>query len=366
MGFDSGALSFRMFYLPKGLPDDHIERFADEAAPSLVALDRQGISGWVTGHHLLDREITRDRAYMAGYLHMNLMKAEQKIPDALLRAEIKMGELVRLRDEGVQFITRAMRSEIKKEVVDRMLPDMPPLLSGIPMVYDSKEKLIYVAALSDKQVEAFVLSFRKTMGIEPILMTPESLAMKRKKVNIRDMMPTSFSSECPDEAADAILGQDFLTWLWFFAEKQGGMATFDRIGQCGVMLEGPLTFIRQGGAANVTVLRKGMVMTSAEAKTSLISGKKLKSAKLSIVRGEDVWSCMLGADEFVFRGIKMPKCMAADPVSRFQERILSLENFRDAFLGFFDRFVDMRMDPAEWGKVQKQIHQWVSDRDAMM
>lgn len=365
MGFDSGSMSFRMFYLPKGLPEDCIERFSKHAAPSLAALDREGIHGWVTGHHLLDREITHDRAYMSGYLYLNLMKAELKIPATLLTAECKMGELVRLRDEGVPFITRAMRSEIKKEVLDRLLPDMPPTLTGIPIVVDDKENMIYAGAMSDKQIDAIVLSLREVLGQDVILMTPAAFAMKRKKLHIRDINPTSFSPECDDDKAGDNLGQDFLTWLWFFAEKKGGITTFDKLGQFGVFLEGPLTFVREGGAANVAVLRKGMVLTSAEAKTSLLSGKKLKSAKLNLVRNEEVWSTTIDANDFVFRGLKMPKTESPDPAGRFQERMLLLTTFKDAFLAFFDKFIELRGDPKVWRDTQKEIHTWVTSRDGV-
>ncbi len=366
MGFDSGALSFRMFYLPKGMPDNAVERFAEDAAPSLAALDREGISGWVTGHHLLDRDITEDRAHMAGYLYLQLMKAEQKIPEKLLRAEIKMGELVRLRDDGMEFISRQMKTEIRQEVIDRLLPDMPPTLSEIPMVYDSKERMLYVGALTDKQVEVFCLAFQQTIGSMPVLMTPEAIAMKSKQFSARDMMPTSFSPDCSDSDSGDSLGQDFLTWLWYFIEKQGALAEIDGVGQVGVILEGPLTFVREGGAASVAVLRNGTVLTSAEAKTSLMGGKKLKSAKLTLVRGEEAWGCTLGADEFVFRGMKMPRGDAKDPVSRFHERMLKLTTFRDAFLGLFDRFLELRSDVAKWEETQKCIHKWVSERTAVM
>ena len=68
----------------------------------------------------------------------------------------------------------------------------------------------------------------------------------------------------------------------------------------------------------------------------------------------------------MFRGLKMPKGDAKDPVSRFQERMLKLTIFRDSFLGLFDRFIDLRADPAKWQATQKSIHKWVSDRTAVM
>ena len=355
-----------MFYLPRGMPEDAVERFAADAAPSLAALDRNGISGWVTGHHLLDREINNERAYRAGYLYLQLMKAELKIPEKLLRAEIKMGELVRLRDEGVEFITRKMRSEIRQEVIDRLLPDMPPTLSEIPMVYNRENSMLYAGALTDKQVEAFTISFQKTIGQNPVMLTPETASLSLKQFNARDLHATSFSPECPDDEACDGLGRDFLTWLWFFVEKGGALAELDDVGQTGVIIEGPLTFVRDGGAAAVAVLRKGTVLRSAEAKTSLLGGKKLTSARITFVRGEDTWNCTFGADEFVIRSLKLPKGEARDPESSFQERMLMLDTFRKILTGLYKRFLELRFDPERWTETRSEIHKWVTDRTAVM
>lgn len=81
MGFESGAISFRAFYLPGGMPEDFVARFARHAAPPVDRLGRDPVSGWVTGRHLLDRFIEEDTAIVAGYPRLTLMKAEKKIPE---------------------------------------------------------------------------------------------------------------------------------------------------------------------------------------------------------------------------------------------------------------------------------------------
>ena len=129
-----------------------------------------------------------------------------------------------------------------------------------------------------------------------------------------------------------------------------------------VMVEGPLTFVLEGEGAFETVLRKGSPLVSAEAKTALLSGKKLRSARVTLAREDEMWSTTLNADEFVFRGLKMPKGEAYDPVSRFHERMLSIHVFQEGFLAFFDRFLDERSDDARWRHTVGDIHGWVRER----
>jgi hypothetical protein len=365
VSFASGSIGMRMFYLPDGLPPNVLEKFASHAAPPLDALGSEPITGWVTSRHLLDRQINEDTAIVAGYLHLYLMKAERKIPDALLRTECKIEEFARLQVEGKEYLPRKIRMEIKKEITERLLPTMPPLLTGIPMVYDSRAHILYAGAMSDKQHDAFTINFRNTTGADPIPLVPDTAALKRKQVNLRDLDPTSFSPECDDDVAPESIGQDFLTWLWFFSEARGGILTLNESDRFAIIIEGPVTFVREADGAHETVLRKGSPLASGEAKAALLAGKKVASARLILARGEDVWSTMLGAHDFKFRGLKMPGSEEKlDPISRFQERMVSLGVFRDAFLEIFDRFLDERAHHAKWTETQQEIHKWVSDRKA--
>jgi hypothetical protein len=363
VAFESGSVGFRAFYLEGGLPRDHVKRFAAHAAPPIETLSREPVSGWVTGRHLLDRVITEENAHVAGYLRLTLTRAEKKIPEALLRAECRMEELAEVQAQGGAPLKRQRRIEIRKSVIDRLYPAMPPTLTGMPMVYDPANERLYASALSEKQMDAFVLSFREATGKSPVPLTPETAALKRKGVNARDVASTSFSPECEDAQAGDGLGRDFLTWLWFFSEVRGGMLTTDA-GEFGLIIEGPLTFVLEGNGAHEAVLRKGSPLVSAEAKTSLLGGKKLRRATVTLARGEEAWSVSLDADSFAFRSLKLPKGDQLDSVSRFQERMLSIHAFQEAFLGFYDRFLDERADGAEWKKTQREIHGWVSNRVA--
>lgn len=364
MSFESGSMTFRMFYLPQKLPADHVERFAARAAPPLKSLGDAPLRGWVTGRHLLDTHITRDTAYYAGYLRLSMMKAERKIPASLLKAECRMEELVRMQAENRAELDRKTRSEIRKEIEARLLPTMPPQLKGMALVHKPESQVVFCEATSDKQMDALEASFREALGFGVIPVSPQYAAARRLKFDMRDYTPTSFSPDCEDDSVGNSAGQDFLTWLWFYSEARGGIMQLPSGNDFAVMIEGPLTFVLEGQGAHETVLRRGTPALSVEAKIALLSGKKLRKARLVLARGQDTWQVSLDAETFVFRGLKLPEGEKLEPISRFQERMTSLETFTTAFLEIFDRFMKERIDEKAWAKTRGEIHRWVSERAA--
>jgi len=101
---------------------------------------------------------------------------------------------------------------------------------------------------------------------------------------------------------------------------------------------------------------------SAEAKTSLLGGKKLKQAKLTLAQGDLQWSCTFTASGMVVRSLKLPPLEKMDAVTAFQERINQIGRFSEAMLRLFDRFVQERNNIAEWKKTITEIHDWISER----
>jgi len=363
MSFESGSVATRLFYVVKGLPKDVVERFAAHAAPPLKSLGSQSIQGWVGGRHLIDVPITDENAFYGGYLRLALMKAERKVPTSLLRAECMLEEVAYMRAEGKPFVDRKTRSEIRKEVMNRLLPTMPPTLKGIPFVYDDRDRVLYAGALSESQLDAFLINFKATVGVDLVPIVADTAAAKRRSIDVADWRKTSFSPEVPDEEMEDTPGLDFLTWLWFASEADGGVFNLKEFGELGAAIEGPLLFTRAGAGAHEISLRKGLPTVSAEAKTALLSGKKLRRAKLLFARPEEKWSCSFDAETFVFRGLKLPDPKEMlDPASRFQYRVQQLANFRGLFFELFDLFLDDRSDAKGWSATKKEIHQWSAER----
>ena len=364
MSFESGSMTFRMFYLPQKFPRDYVERFAARKAPPITALGDTPIHGWVTGRHLLDTNITSDTAFLAGYLRLTMMRAEKKIPESLLRAECRMEELARMQAEARAELDRKTKTEIRKEIEARLLPTMPPQLKGMALVHLPDSDVVYCEATSDKQLDALEASFRETMGFGLIPVTPQYATARRLKYDVGNLNPTSFSPDCEDDSVGNSVGQDFLTWLWFYSEARGGIIKLPSGGEFAIMIEGPLTFVLEGQGAHETVLRRGSPAISAEAKIALLSGKKLRKSRLLLARGQDTWHVSLDAEHFIFRGLKLPEGEKLEPVSRFQERMTSMTTFTTAFLEIYDRFMKERMDEKTWDKTRGDIHRLVIERTA--
>jgi hypothetical protein len=362
MGFESGSVSLRMFYRTASLSPDFLDGFARNRLPPIDSLGSGEINGWVTGRHLLDGNIVEETAMVAGYLRLSLVKAERKIPQPLLRAECKMEELAEMQARDLTFLKRNERAEIKKAVTDRLLPNMPPTLTAIDLAGDTHADLMFATALSDKQLDAFRMGFRSSSGVELIEMTPQSLAVRLCSINANDWLPCSFSPDCPNEEADSHVGREFLTWLWYYSEKRGGMIEIPE-GEFGVIVEGPLMFVMEGQGAHETVLRKGMPLLSTEAKSALLAGKKLRRAKVTFVRGEEHWQVSLDADEFVMRSVKLPKSDNMDAASKFQDRMLALYTLYNILAGYFRIYLELRMDATAWEKELTAIRTWVGERE---
>lgn len=360
MSFESGSITFRMFYLPQALPSDYVERFAGKALPPISTLGTDPIRGWVTGRHQLDSCITPETAHIAGFLRMTLVQVERKVFESLLRAECRIEELARLKAEGRSEIDRRTRSEIRKEILDRLQATAQPQIKGLSIVHAPGSGLLFAEAVSDNQMDALEAAFRETMGFGLIPANPTAEAF-RQKIDARGILPTSYSPDCDDDSAGENIGHDFLTWLWFVSESQGGLINLND-SQFAMMISGPLKFVCEGQGAHETMLRRGLPEVSAEAKIALLGGKKLSRAKFTLARGNETWETTVDADQFIFRGLKLPEGEKLDPVSRFQERMAALDVFQQAFLRSFAIFLHQRVSPEQWKPVQSSIHEWVANR----
>ena len=364
MSFEKGSVSFRMFFAQRDFAEADIEKFAAATLPPLNTLAEEEVHGWVASRHILDRNITEETAYLGGYLRLTLTQAKKTVPTSLLQAECAVEEVATMEAEDKTYLNQQARTEIRKTIKERLLPDMPPQLKGIDFVFDERSHIIYCTATSEKQLDAFVLSLMQTTGVIAQVADPEAMALKDAGVDIADWAPTSFSEEVDDGMVDGAAGREFLTWLWFCSEKRGGLENIPEVGEIAYMIEGPLTFVMEGKGAHEITLRKGAPMLSSEARTALISGKKLKKAKVQFVRGEEAWSFTFDADEFIFRSLKLPQTETFDRIGKFQERMVLLETFREMFFHLFKKFVKERNDNKIWKETKQAMRQWVVERPA--
>jgi hypothetical protein len=240
---------------------------------------------------------------------------------------------------------------------------MPPQLSGTYFTIDPNDGLLYVTATSQKQLDMFLGLFCKTIGFEPVPLLPEIAAAELFDTDPEAVPPINISPELPDGETAGSLGQNFLTWLWCFLEERNGVLPQSKLGEFSMMIDGPLALVAEGPGAFESVIRKGSPTVSAEAKAALTVGKKLRQCKLILARGRgEEWAVTLDADEFVFRGLKLPEGEAMDPGSIFEERMTNLYVFQKVFFALFQRFLTEMADSGKRDAFQKMAKKWVADR----
>lgn len=359
MNYDAGRVNFRLYYLTKEYDSSLVEDFARYVCPPVVDIKSDPIQGWVTGKHLLDRNISDERCVIGPYIHVHWLKAEKKIPSSYLKANIKLEEEVEMKARQINRLPRKVKAEVKQRVIAALQPQMPPSLNGIPCVVDLRNNRLICGAMSDAQMDAFGSAFKETADSVPIAITPDTAALKRKQINARDLDPVLFTKdETVEPPHEGSLGMDFLTWLWFNWDT--GSATFHLPDgrECGYMVEGPITFFSEGQGAHEAVLRKGMPLDSREASTALICGKKLSRAKFIFAVDEKVTEASVDSD-FCFRSVKLPKEEQEEAEGIFEERMMAIETFTDGWFKLYDHFLDLRTDPDQWQKTLEKMQDWI-------
>ena len=362
MPFDRGSFSVTVFQLPDKLPDNLIELFAAKKASKLDDVKEEATFGWTTGRTLLETDINEESAIRGACIYLQLRKSERKIPSSLFNAICQREELIYMRANELDFISSKIRRDIKAQVLETHLPKMAPTISGTPMVIDLNAKLLYVGTGSVSQLDNFISFFFKTTDIEPYQLQPGLMLDEMFQCTERDLPEVMFANVQDDMAP----GRDFLTWLWYFSECEGGRITHEQFGEFDIMIEGPLTFSfvsEARGAAETTLKKGGSPLRAAEAKAALNVGKRLKKAKFTLCRADEVWSGGIDADNFTFSSLTLPEGEEMDYNSVFAERMQNLFIFQNIMREYFRKFAES-VRGMDWAETEKKIQKWVSERDS--
>jgi len=358
MPFDRGTFSMTIFKYQDDLPEDALGFFDDFKASKLDEVKDEPQIGWVSGRHLLERRIDEETAFLGGHIFLSLRTAQRKVPAALLKAEARMEELAYIKATGKFDVPRKVKQEIKEGIIENRLPQMVPSISGLSLIIDRTDNTIYVGATSTRQIDNFLSLFNDTLKISPIQITAEEVMIK-EKIDPREYEGLPLGK---DDDGDYSPGRDFLTWLWFFSEEEGGEIEVKTHGRFSAMIDGPLSFIADGQGSLETVVRKGNPLKSAEARAALSVGKKLKKAKLVFCKDDELWTAGFDADNFSFSAVSLPDGEEMDYESRFADRVNYLHMFKDVFRTYFCYFLN-ETKSEKWSEKLEKINNWIKNRE---
>jgi hypothetical protein len=149
-------------------------------------------------------------------------------------------------------------------------------------------------------------------------------------------------------AADELgfLGEEFLTWLWFSIERDGGEFTVDGH-TVSVTIDDFLAFAPRDDADSEQTLRFGLPTRSSEARAALRNGHRLRRCKLVVAEQATEWTLVLDGPTLAVVGARLPADdpEATTPRARASARIASFVQLDRILRGLYRLFLHDRLRP---------------------
>ncbi len=169
------------------------------------------------------------------------------------------------------------------------------------------------------------------------------------------------------EEKGAVLGRDFLTWLWYKSEQNNGIFKTVSGEDFALYIEQKVVVEGGEGESREKAVCTGLMSELREAKLGLRTGKKVVKAKIKVEQDSNEWIMEVDAADFTFSGLKTPKVDTKleegdDPDSIFLEKIFLVEKGVGFLDDVFHSFVEKRFSIDWQGEVDAFRHWLYEDK----
>ena len=170
------------------------------------------------------------------------------------------------------------------------------------------------------------------------------------------------NTEYLGQDTDFILGQDFLTWLWYKSETTQGSFETQKGEFFSVVMEQRISVQGGQGDSLETATVSGAMSELREARMGLNNGKKVSRALLRLERDTDNWQVSLKAENFSLNALKLPKLdkpeADEDPDAALLERLYLIDTCLELLDELYKMFLNLRLT-SEWDDEVKKVREWM-------
>lgn len=164
---------------------------------------------------------------------------------------------------------------------------------------------------------------------------------------------------------DILLGQEFLTWLWYRSEYADGLfraSTEDY--SFHVRIEQRLVVRGGEGDHQETASVSGSFSPLREARLGLSTGKKVVRALVNFYKDEMVWQVSLKAEDFCLNSFKTPAISKeseneADEDATFYIKMQFITEGLALIDEVYKQFLEIRLSEAAWKEEVIAINTWI-------
>ncbi|XXJ20070.1 hypothetical protein ACR42D_11110 [Desulfovibrio caledoniensis] len=166
------------------------------------------------------------------------------------------------------------------------------------------------------------------------------------------------------ERENTLLGQDFLTWLWYKTDEDAVLFKLEDNRTFTLHMEQKLSVQGGEGETKATATVSSPAGEMSEARAGLRTGKKVHKAQLMFSMDQDEWLVTVSAADFGLSGLKTPKINTKDdegddPDAKFLEKIFLVDRCLEMFDVVFTQFLNLRMSK-DWAEESARVKLWIN------
>lgn len=166
------------------------------------------------------------------------------------------------------------------------------------------------------------------------------------------------------ESTDIVLGQEFLTWLWFRSDTAPVFNTPGNGREFSVSMEQRIVVQGGEGDARETASVSGIMSELREARMGLSTGKQVSRALVRFTRDPEEWQVTLKAADLSLGSLKTPTVEKGDapdddPDALFFEKIHLTEECLSFVDVAYETFLALRLSRG-WEEEAEKIRQWAA------
>jgi len=380
--FLKGKIAFLRFRVDGPLPalfgPADLDRLADHGAGRQRLAAADGVEvGWTASDHILDTEFELGKNVVNDSLHFDLRVDADKVPADLFRAyaAIELKALAKNNPSGIP--SARQKREAKEAARDRIEEEAKGgrfrTRKCYPVMWDRPSNEVLFGATSLAQVDRLCALFERTFGAKLECVTAgrraEQLAeAHRRDGAVADCSPAAFVpgvtpadvAWVPDEASRDFLGNEFLLWLWHWAEVESDTVALADDSEAVFMLARSLAVECPRGQTGSDTFRHEGPTRLPEARRAVQAGKLPRKCGLTVVRHDQQYEFALHAETLAVSGCKLPPPPedVTDARAKLDERVGQIREFVATLDLLYDAFLRVRTGP-HWAEHLGGVQRWL-------
>lgn len=350
MGLLQGTMTLRFYRVdgdvPKKYREEYLEDLKRYAFRELGPEKEFGI-GWVSAENFLDTDFFDQKVFHNQYLTL-AMRVDKKQVNARLFKALLQQELEKFKKEGNREKVRpAEKKEIKDRLHRKLLADAEPQRRTWDLCWDVGTGRAYFFGTADKLQDLFREQFQKTFHLDPVMLT------------VKARFEAAAGEALPPDVEDP--GREFLTWLYWRTDKEGGKFNLEKSGEVTVWVDDKMLFKDATEKPASCALSGGDPARAPEARAALAGGKRLSRVKLGLRRGEREWSFTLDGETLDLAALKLPALLTDQEDEKLYERLALLEEAAFVVDELFGEYARTRLSDAWEKKDLAWITRWIAE-----